>query len=469
MQDRVLVVAKERHESRPDFNHFHAVVKVVPLTRFLPVKLALRARHGLASHWSTSHSQLWSALRYITMATERKQHVDAEPLVWTADGRPLNLFEASQAPWNAATLKKRREARALAPPEEPACKKGKNSGTRERFGKMDLVSLILAESLTSPAQIMAYVQTKGSLVMQDFVSRQQRHLKDILAEARDWAGAEATAAGEVETDWSIVQRLARQDCACGADGCSWWAAAEAFFAANAPGAGRAGVDRQLLAATLRAVIETGPSKINRVPCLLGPTNSGKGTLFDPVREVFGAEAVFNKPKLGASCPLRGLLKGSKRFIYFDDYRPVEYARLPSNNPTVSVLTFLALFQRQPFDVQVSQSFHDGHPELVWRRGAAITGPVEGFWEQRGSISAEDVRHMQSRVVQFQAYHQIPEGQLSPLPVCPQSWCRWLLVDSAAFATRSLLHQAPVALPRRPLPALPESESERGESEAPVSG
>ena len=275
VQARVLVVAKERHESRPDFNHFHAVVKVVPLTRFLPAKLALRARHGLASHWSTSHSQLWSALRYITMATERKQHVDAEPLVWTADGRPLNLFEASQAPWNAATLKKRREARALAPPEEPACKKGKNSGTRERFGKMDLVSLILAESLTSPAQIMAYVQTKGSLVMQDFVSRQQRHLKEILAEAHDWAGAESTAAGEVETDWSIVQRLARQDCACGADGCSWWAAAEAFFAANAPGAGRAGVDRQLLAATLRAVIETGPSKINRVPCLLGPTNSEK--------------------------------------------------------------------------------------------------------------------------------------------------------------------------------------------------
>ena len=154
------------------------------------------------------------------------------------------------------------------------------------------------------------------------------------------------------------------------------------------------------------------------------------------------------------------MKGQKRFIYFDDYRPVDYARLPRENPTVSVLTFLAMFQRRPFDVQVSQSFHDGHPEMVWRRGAAITGPLDGFWDRSGSITAEDVRHMQSRVVSFHAYHQVPENQLSPVPLCPQAWCRWLLVDSAAFAARPLLRPVPTELRRRPLPPLPVAETSR---------
>ena len=44
--------------------------------------------------------------------------------------------------------------------------------------------------------------------------------------------------------------------------------------------------------------------------------------------------------------------------------------------------------------------------------------------------------------------------MSLVPLCPQSWCRWLLVDSAAFAARPVPRQLPEALPRRPLPPLP---------------
>ena len=104
-----------------------------------------------------------------------------------------------------------------------------------------------------------------------------------------------------------------------------------------------------------------------------------------MHEVFGPRAIFNKPKLGASCPLANLPK-KKRFILFDDYRPVEYAALPRDNPTISCTTFLAMFQQQPFDVQVSQSFNDGHPEIVWGRGAAMTAKEEGLWEPMGLVT-----------------------------------------------------------------------------------
>ena len=84
--------------------HFHCAIKLTDQTRFLPLKKALRQRAGLASHWSTSHAQWWSAVRYGTFTTERKQTVDSSPLAWAASGEPLNLYEESQEPFQAAAF-----------------------------------------------------------------------------------------------------------------------------------------------------------------------------------------------------------------------------------------------------------------------------------------------------------------------------------------------------------------------------
>ena len=65
----------------------------------------------------------------------------------------------------------------------------------------------------------------------------------------------------------------------------------------------------------------------------------------------------------------------KRFIFWDDYRPVEFAR----HQTVPVASFLSLFIGKPTEVQVSQSFNDGNADVQWRRGAVFTAKSEGLW------------------------------------------------------------------------------------------
>ena len=97
-------------------------------------------------------------------------------------------------------------------------------------------------------------------------------------------------------------------------------AVTAFFAANA-----ASISQNNLAAALRAIICSGPSKTTRVPLVTGPTNSGKTTLFLPFDKVFGFHRVFHKPALGSRFALRNILR-DKRFLFFDDFRPVEYAQ-----------------------------------------------------------------------------------------------------------------------------------------------
>ena len=85
--------------------HFHVALKLKGGSRFLPMKQALRNRSGFASHWSTSHTQFWSAVRYLVFTTDRKVTVDSEPLQWTKTGVLMNLYEEAQEPWNAQAIK----------------------------------------------------------------------------------------------------------------------------------------------------------------------------------------------------------------------------------------------------------------------------------------------------------------------------------------------------------------------------
>ena len=401
-----------------DPRHFHVALKLSKQNRFLPLKIALRARSGFATHWSTSHRQFWSAVRYGAMASAKKPDVDSEPLVWTPNGLGLDLFAESQEPFNAKALKRRRE--------EAMMSTGAKQGRGPEFSKLDFTALVLAESLKTPAQVMAYVQEKGSFAMQGFINKHQGRLREYLEHASEWARAQQDAEAEKESDWALVQRLAQGTCACGMGACAWRQAADAFFDRNV-----GTMDRHRLAACFADVLRAGPAKTRRVPLLVGPTNSGKSTIFNPVDRVFGDSAVFHTPAL-ASCALANLALQPKRFMYLDEFRPVEYATTPARTPAISCITFLKLFQGQWIEIQVSQSHNNGHKDMQWQRGVAMTAKLQGLWDPKGQVGQEEIRHMQARVEQFTAAEAVA-GVLADVPACPESFCRWLVEDSAEWA------------------------------------
>lgn len=92
-------------------------------------------------------------------------------------------------------------------------------------------------------------------------------------------------------------------------------------------------------------------------------------------------------------------------------------------------TFLSLFQGEPVEVAVSQSFQDGNDDVAWHRGAVMTAKEEGLWTPQHNVTAEDIRHMQSRVVQFRVLAKLPALQdTSPCPVHMAQWIRDGAVD-----------------------------------------
>ena len=416
--------------------HFHVALKLNTLARFLPLKAALRARAGLASHWSTSHTQWWSAVRYCVFTTEHKPVVDPEPLVWVAEHGLLphgdtrvNLYQEAQEPWNAHALRKRREVAEMSSAGQAAQNKKAKVG---KFTLLDFTALVIDQNLTTPNAVLSYVQQHGSQACQLFCLRSQKRLPELLKQAVEWKNAQAQRAVEVESDWQLLQRLSQQQCNCGG-ACAWQEAAEEFAARN-----RETIDMDLLAASLANIICNGPSKTARVPLIAGVTNAGKSLNLDPLVEVFGRQHVDFCPALGATMPLSSLATCDRmRFIYWDEYSPTEFASRPARAPTIPAVTFKKLFAGQYLRLQVSQAHHDGNPDFRWTRGVAMTAPLTGLWEAKAPVTSEDVAHMKSRIIQFDALTAIT-NPLRRIPHCASTWCAFVVQRSMAYASRVVL-------------------------------
>jgi hypothetical protein len=130
--------------------HCHVALRLSRSLRFRPAKAALLQRHKLVSHWSCSHSQFWSAVRYVHIPSAAKPAVDLEPYAWTKDGSALDLFAESQKPYTARALKPRREVNDTAVAAEHEKPRA--------FTKMDLTAIILDQGLSTKAAAMKYAQ-----------------------------------------------------------------------------------------------------------------------------------------------------------------------------------------------------------------------------------------------------------------------------------------------------------------------
>ena len=87
------------------------------------------------------------------------------------------------------------------------------SGQKEPgFSKLDLQALILSKHLHTKASLLTYVQEHGSYASQQFVSRQQRRLADIIEDAQEWAAAKVESVEEKMTDIDLLHKAASSVC-----------------------------------------------------------------------------------------------------------------------------------------------------------------------------------------------------------------------------------------------------------------
>ena len=424
---RKLVAVCESHEDGSP--HFHVAVLLTEACRWDAVKRALRVRYQLAAHFSCTHREWWSALRYLTHTTKRKLEVDADREVWLAEGESFDAFKESQEPYNAKAWRTKREKRDM----EAAA-----DGQPASFTKLDFTTLVLSEGLQSRAAVLRYVQRCGTDAMRAFVNKNQRRLTEYLEDAKEWADAPRVADEEQLTDWALVCRTAAGSCQHGEE-CSYRKAAAEIFEGNS-----ASFDWRRLAVCLRNVMVTGPSKDTRIPFLTGTTNTGKSTLMDPCDDLFGFEHVFHLPALSDGKYALSNWANNKRFVYWDEFDPVEFA----DKGILPATTFKKAFGGQWFEIQRAQNWHDGNKDWRWQRGVVFTNKAEDLWRTTANVTAEDIRHIQSRVECFRFTHRVVPAGARPrrgnVLACPLCMAKWIVAGAAEHDAGQIVAVMPPA-------------------------
>ena len=102
-----------------------------------------------------------------------------------------------------------------------------------------------------------------------------------------------------------------------------------------------------------------------------------------------------------------------------------------------------------FEIQVPKNWSDGNVDFKWNRGVIFTNKLEGLWAPMGKVSAEDVRHMQSRVEMFTFSHDFVQTGCPAtgdgVPECRRCFAKWIVDACAQFDASQGLQGEP-ALP-----------------------
>lgn len=154
----------------------------------------------------------------------------------------------------------------------------------------------------------------------------------------------------------------------------------------------------------------------------------------PFDDIFTPERVAHKPALGSRYGLVNLTK--RRFIFWDDFSPVEFA----HEMTVTKATFLSLFIGQSSEIQAPQNSYNGNPDVAWKRGVVFTAKYDGLWNPTKRITEEDVTHMRNRCDEFCFQHVFDRASIKEVIPCAHHMAEWIVEGAAEYeaASRPLL-------------------------------
>jgi hypothetical protein len=215
----LLVVFQERHAPRPGADvgpvHYHVALKAAASFRFVPVKRVLRVKHGLASHWSTSHDGMWSAIRYgnIPSPTKPQHALDPEPLVWSRQEPLPSLFDLAQEPVTAGALKRRREQKVKA-----AAAAGKQE---PKATEMDLYAIIAKQGIrntrdhsSAEDDLIKYLKEYGSPSVVRFAFQIRSRLSALIDDVWSWETVDDRVAMSTQTRPQLLRSAAAGACEC---------------------------------------------------------------------------------------------------------------------------------------------------------------------------------------------------------------------------------------------------------------
>ena len=303
---RELHAANELGVAEP---HDHLPVKAGRDFMYLPVKRALLERHGLASHWSGTHTGYWSPVRYLYFPSPKKPaaSLDNAYVLWPQDHPRLD--DCCHEPTTAAALEARRVKT-----DKNAAAAGKPAA---RITEVDVWPIVVRnnirnthDDMNGARKLMAWAVDHASVPMRDFLFKHRSRLNALIDDIWKWENVKGDLAVARLNRIQALQAAAQRPCLCRGP-CQWTHYVLESFRAN-------GIDAAELCGTILNVLASGRCESVPVVVLAGARGGeGKSLFLKALFSVFGDEHMFISPEAG-SFPLMEL--PGKKVVFLDDWR-----------------------------------------------------------------------------------------------------------------------------------------------------
>ena len=366
-----MAVFRERHTSGEDGAlgpfHWHVALKASRSFRFNPYKQALHVEHGLATHWSCSHTGYWSAVRYGFIPSPRKpqEDLDPHPQTWASSGQHLPLFEASQEPVNAAAMARRREKKV-----KDAAAAGKSE---PRPTEMDLYAAIVKNNFrntpddnNAASRLIAHLKAYGTPGLVAFAFKNRAKLPALIDDVWSWEKVEDFLEHNGKSRLDQLYAAAAATCTCGG---LWCPRAMTALTVN-------GVSPEAFCQHVYTLLRDGRRADVPVLVLMGRFGGeGKSFLLAPLRSVYGPTHVQATPQRG-SFPLMGL--ENKKVALLDDWC--------FDESVITLPTQLLWYEGKPFPLPRPQNSSQYLGHLLYQGTAPIF--VTGKEKDMGPVIAQ---------------------------------------------------------------------------------
>jgi len=416
------LVAAEYHKAGADGQanrHYHIALQAFSSFGFVSIRRALLVRHGIATHWSTTHVGYWSALAYLVKESEKKSKacLDPHPLPWHFNGAEENLRELSARPTTAKALEARRDKVI-----ERAETKGK---PEPRPSEIDIWPIIVKHDIRNDDDSQAGVDKLIHIAkdtcnpsMVRYLFKMRHKLAGIIDDVWHWQCIDDRLHLGQRSRADALQEAGRMACVCGG---KWAACVRQSLAAN-------GISAQELGHDIFTSLMQGRSETTPVICLAGlHGGEGKSLIFYPLPAVLGSDLVYQQAAMGTFALLG--LQG-KKAVLLDEWS-FEASSVP-----LSIQ--LLWFEGKPVPITRPQNDFAGHALYKGTAPIFITTPLKRM--EKFIIEAERARYWgessvatmvlrRLKVYKFTQKIPMPTGQI---PQCARCFASFVLEGETAF-------------------------------------
>ena len=420
VQIKMLTVFREYHTAvngERGHVHYHVAVLFHASVRFAPVKRALLWGHGLATHWSCSHSGYWSAVRYGRVQTPDKpqEALDPAPFSWAAESPHPPIDQCVHEPTTASALDARRVRL-----EQAASGRGK---APPRVREIDVWPLVIASGVRVVAnskdaenRLIRYAKAHGSDAMNAFLFKNRHRLIAFIRDAWAWEEVDSVIEIAERPRTEVMRRACSAGCQCGG---AWLHYVGISFRANDIDA------KELCHYTLQA-LERGRHESVKAVVLLGRRGGeGKSLFFQPLGPLFGNEYVQRSPQPGRF-PLLGL--DTKKVVLLEEWH---------FDPDVLPMPVQLLwFEGKPVPINLPQNIAGQSGHLLYQGDAPIfiTAPEEVLRGMVGTSMAAPTGQSSMLLRRLKLFHftvPIPEPPHAIVP-CTTCFARFVTAKAGEW-------------------------------------